>query len=195
MLEEALAASKARERKAREDSALEQERHSQDLVDLGQGRSKALRDLLAKYEEAKRGKVEAELQLSHAVEKIEELTEWKQMNSSRAIWDAVEAEQQQARAEEAMTMKDMASMLEVGACTYVRKLFRVGECVCVCVFVFIFLHTYRLVARTSVSWPRRQRKSAARFLDQAQRWPRPAAVCTRTKAGCDYPTNALNSRS
>ena len=142
VLEEALAASKARERKAREDSALEQERHSQDLVDLGQGRSKALRDLLAKYEEAKRGKVEAELQLSHAVEKIEELTEWKQMNSSRAIWDAVEAEQQQARAEEAMTMKDMASMLEVGACTYVHKRFRVGECVCVRVGVCVHILAY-----------------------------------------------------
>jgi hypothetical protein len=67
------------------------------MLEIGQGRSKALRDLLANYEEAKRGKVEAELQLSHAVDKIEELTEWKNLNSSRAIWDAVEARAEQAR--------------------------------------------------------------------------------------------------
>ena len=88
--EQALADSKARERKAREEMTVAQDRHAQEVLELDRGGSKALRELLADFEDAKRCKVEAELQLSHAVEKIEELSEWKQMNSSRAIWDAVE---------------------------------------------------------------------------------------------------------
>ena len=93
-LEQALADSKARERKARDEMTEAQDLHAQEVLELDRGGSKALRELLSDFEDAKRGKVEAELQLSHAVEKIEELSEWKQMNSSRAIWDAVESRAQ-----------------------------------------------------------------------------------------------------
>jgi len=65
-------------------------------------------------QEAKRGKVEAELQLSHAVEKIEELSEWKAMNSSRAIWEAVEARDHQAREEEEELKQALQALLQTG---------------------------------------------------------------------------------
>jgi len=62
--EEALGDSRARERRAREELAAAQDEHAQEVLELDRGGSKALRELLADFEDAKRGKVEAELQVS-----------------------------------------------------------------------------------------------------------------------------------
>ena len=46
------------------------------------------------------------------MEKIEELSEWKAMNSSRAIWEAVEARDQQAHQEEEELKNDKQQFLQ-----------------------------------------------------------------------------------
>ena len=132
-VESALAESKARERKAREELAVRQEEHAQEVLELGEGGSKAMRSLLANCEEAKRGKAEAELQLLHAVETIEELSEWKAMNSSRAIWDAVEARDQQAHEEEEELKQAMQALLQAGE-TNLRLLTEETQGICRALF-------------------------------------------------------------
>ncbi len=49
-VEAAMSESKVRERKAREELAATQEKHAQEVLELGQGGSKAMRDLLANFE-------------------------------------------------------------------------------------------------------------------------------------------------
>ncbi|EKX45961.1 hypothetical protein GUITHDRAFT_138454 [Guillardia theta CCMP2712] len=96
MLEKSLHESQRREKEAREKLAKEKQVHATELEEIGQVQSRVLKETLLECEEIKRMKSETDLQLTHAMEKIEELTEWKQMNNSSVVWQTLDSRRSQS---------------------------------------------------------------------------------------------------